>query len=156
MSPFLLAVRHLRWLARIPLMPQIFDGLLLAFTAMFHPERLLVMEALEEGALRIPGVHPRLHRFGGVEFCLGGRGELGHMHGHGLLDVRLQKSTARAYLEAGKAIRHHVLPDSGWVSFQLKSPSDVPAALELLKTARSERLAPRRRVVPVVGLEPTR
>jgi hypothetical protein len=31
------------------------------------------------------------------------------------------------------ATRHHVLPDSGWVSFRINSTSDVDAAIALLR-----------------------
>lgn len=131
---FLWVVRHGRWLARVPLLPQLFDALLLAWTAAFHRRRLRAMEALEDAALALPGVRPRVHRFGGTEFCQSGR-ELGHVHGHGLLDVRLPHAEAAALLAAGRVRPHHVLPRSGWVSFALESEADVPFALELLRRA---------------------
>jgi hypothetical protein len=30
---------------------------------------------------------------------------------------------------------HHVFPDSGWISFWLKSPADIAQALELFEIA---------------------
>ena len=131
---FLWVVRHARWLARVPLLPQLFDALLLVWTAVFRRARLRALEALESAALALPGVCPRVHRFGGLEFHQAGR-ELGHVHGHGLLDVRLPRADAAALLAAGRVQRHHVLPRSGWVSFQLRSEADVPFALELLERA---------------------
>ena len=131
---FLWVVRRGRWLARVPLLPQLFDALLLAWTATFRRERLRALEALEARALALPGVTPRVHRFGGMEFCQAGR-ELGHVHGHGLLDVRLPRPEALALLAAGRVRPHHVLPRSGWVSFSLESEADVPFALELLQRA---------------------
>ncbi len=59
-------VRYLRWLARVPGLPQFFDALLLAGTCLFHGARLVAMEILETQALRIPGVHHKWHRFGGM------------------------------------------------------------------------------------------
>lgn len=135
---FLFVVRHLRWLARVPGAPQLFDALLLAWTSLFHRKRLAAMEALERAVLQTsPDVRLRVHRFGGVEFSLGKR-ELGHLHGHGLLDVWVGRAEAARLLRAGAVRPHHVLPDSGWVSFQLESLADVPRALALL----TERAAP--------------
>jgi hypothetical protein len=44
---FRFVVRHLRWLAHVPLAPQLFDALLLAWTAVFHRETLRAIERLE-------------------------------------------------------------------------------------------------------------
>ena len=131
---FLWVVRHLRWLARVPLLPQLFDALLLAWTAAFRRPRLRAMEALEAAALSLPGVTLHTHRLGGAEFHRGGR-ELGHVHGHGLLDVRLSRSEAATLLAAGRVKPHHILPRSGWVSYPLESEADVPFALALLERA---------------------
>lgn len=131
---FLFAVRHLRWLAGVPFFPQLLDSLLLASVWVFHPQRVKAMELLESEMLRLPGISLRVHRFGGMEFHHAGLGELGHVHGHGLLDLKLGKEKARRWIEAGRVKPHHVLPTSGWVSLQLDSPADVPFALELLQT----------------------
>ncbi len=132
---FLLVVRHGRWLARVPLFPQVFDALLLAWTCLAHRPRLAAMEALEARALTLPGVRLRVHRLGGTEF-VGGTRELGHVHGHGLLDVRLTRADAAGCLAVGDVLPHHVFPPtSGWISYQLQTPADVPRALELLRLA---------------------
>ena len=36
-------------------------------------------------------------------------------------------------VRAGRAERHHVLPDSGWVSYRIGGPADVPGAIELFR-----------------------
>ena len=36
---------------------------------------------------------------------------------------------------AGKAERHHVLPESGWVSFWIRREGDEAQAIELLRSA---------------------
>ena len=131
---FLWVVRHLRWLARVPLLPQLFDALLLGWTALFRRERVHAMDALEAGALALPGVTLHVHRLGGIEFHRAGR-ELGHVHGHGLLDVRLPRAEASELLAAQRVRPHHVMPRSGWVSFLLESEADVPFAVELLRRA---------------------
>lgn len=135
MKVFEFVVRHLRWLARVPALPQIFDSALLGWTCLAHRPRLAAMEALEAGALRMPGVRLRVHRFGGIEFAGEDCGELGHLHGHGLLDVRVGRDRARFLIAQGRVRRHHVFPDSTWVSYQLERSSDVPFAIELLMLA---------------------
>jgi hypothetical protein len=130
-------VRHLRWLARVPGLPQIFDALLVAWTALFHRRRLRATEAIEAAALQQPGMELRMHRFGGVEFTVAGR-ELGHLHGNGLLDVRVGCKSARALVHAGQAEPHHVLGESAWISFWVQSTEDVPNAVDLLKTVSEQ------------------
>ena len=125
-------VRYLRWLACVPGLPQFFDALLLATTCLFHRARLIAMERLEADALRIPGVFLKMHRFGGIEFVHNDGRELGHLHGHGLLDVPVGRPAADLLLARGRVRPHHVFPRSKWVSFQIESIADVPFALELL------------------------
>ena len=57
---------------------------------------------------------------------------LGHLHGHGLLDVLVGRQKGKILIAAGKVRSHHVFPKSSWISFQLESIADVPFALELL------------------------
>ncbi len=133
MSVFEFAVRRMRWLARVPLAPQVFDALLLAWTAVRHRERLGAMEAIEAAALEIPGVRLTVHRLGGVGFSLGGR-ELGHLHGNGLLDMHTGRKLARELVAAGRAEPHHFFGESGWVSYWVRSAADVSGAAELLRS----------------------
>jgi hypothetical protein len=95
------------------------------------------MEKLETEALRLPGVRLKVHRFGGIEFVQDGGRELGHLHGHGLLDVPVGNEAAPSLIAAGRVRPHHVFPRSKWVSFQIESGADVPFALELLTMAGS-------------------
>ncbi len=78
------------------------------------------------------GVTSRAHRFGGIEFKLGKR-ELGHIHGNTLVDIPFSKSIRNELVDSGKVLPHHVLPDSGWISFYLKKDDDVAIAIELFK-----------------------
>jgi hypothetical protein len=86
--------------------------------------------------LQIDGVTLRTHRFGGIEFHHETRGELGHVHGHGLLDVRLTRKLAGELIEKGRVRGHHVFPASRWISFQLEKKEDVSYAIQLLELAR--------------------
>ena len=131
---FRFVVRHLRWLARVPLAAQMFDALLLTWTAVFHPQTLRAIESLEAAALRLPGVREGRHRFGGFGFICEGH-EFAHVHGNGLLDVKLTRERAAEIVAAGRAEAHHVFGPSAWVSFRLRTPEDCGAALGLLNIA---------------------
>ena len=72
------------------------------------------------------------HRFGGVEFMLGTR-EIGHLHGDRLLDVPFPKRVRDELVATDLAKPHHVLPESGWVSFFIEKEADVDAAIALLR-----------------------
>jgi hypothetical protein len=85
-----------------------------------------------------PGITASPHRFGGTEFQLGRR-EIGHIHGDSLVDIPFPTKVRNELVAAGAAEPHHVLPDSGWVSFYLRQPEQVAAAIALLR--RSYELA---------------
>jgi len=134
---FYFVVRYLRWAARVPGLPHLFDASLLAGTCVFRRSRLAAMDTFEAEALRLPGVRLGVHRFGGTEFVEKQGRELGHLHGHGLLDVSVGRQAASALLTDGRVRPHHVFPRSNWISFQIESQADVPFALELLTMAQS-------------------
>jgi predicted DNA-binding protein (MmcQ/YjbR family) len=77
------------------------------------------------------GVSSAPHRFGGVEYRLGTR-ELGHIHGDHLVDIPFTKKVRDEIVNAGLAQPHHILPETGWVSFYLREEDDVQKAIELL------------------------
>ena len=79
-----------------------------------------------------PGVTAQPHRFGGVEYGIGKR-EIGHIHGDHLVDIPFPKKVRDAIVAAGRAQPHHILPDTGWVSFYLRQESDVEQAIALLR-----------------------
>jgi hypothetical protein len=79
-----------------------------------------------------PGVTSGPHRFGGIEFRVGRR-ELGHLHGDRLADLPFPVAVRDRLVREGKAERHHVLPDSGWVSRRIRSDEDVAAVIALFR-----------------------
>jgi hypothetical protein len=78
------------------------------------------------------GVSAHPHRFGGVEYRIGRR-EIGHVHGDHLVDIPFPTRIRDQAVAAGRAQAHHVLPDSGWVSFYMREPEDVEHAIGLLE-----------------------
>ena len=78
------------------------------------------------------GIESHPHRFGGTEFRIGKR-EIGHIHGDHLVDIPFPKKIRDEIVAAGEASPHHILPETGWVSFYLKEDGDIERALALLK-----------------------
>ena len=78
------------------------------------------------------GVASQPHRFGGVEYVIGRR-EIGHIHGDSLVDIPFPKKMRDEIVAAGRAQPHHILPDSGWISFYLRQVPDVEQAIILLE-----------------------
>ena len=77
------------------------------------------------------GVSTSPHRFGGVEYLLGTR-ELGHIHGDYLVDIPFPKKIREEIVNAKLAEPHHILPETGWISFYLREAGDIQKAIELL------------------------
>lgn len=78
------------------------------------------------------GIAASPHRFGGIEFNLGTT-EIGHLHRNGLVDIPFNSKIRNQLIAEGKAEPHHVLPDTGWISFYIRSDADVQAAIDLFK-----------------------
>jgi hypothetical protein len=87
---------------------------------------------IERAVAAWPGVTVEPHRFGGVEFRVGRR-EIGHLHGDRLADLPFPIAVRDGLIQEGKAARHHIQPESGWVSVYIRSKDDVPAVIELFR-----------------------
>jgi hypothetical protein len=91
-----------------------------------------VAETIQDELLSWDGVTAEPHRFGGVEFLLGRR-ELGHLHGDRLADLPFPRRVRDELVGSGRAVPHHVLPDSGWVSVRIAGPEDVANVVDLFR-----------------------
>jgi hypothetical protein len=78
------------------------------------------------------GVTAEPHRFGGVEFRVNHH-EIGHLHGSRQADLPFPRRVREELVASGRASLHHVLPDTGWVSYYIHGPDDVPGALQLFR-----------------------
>ena len=87
---------------------------------------------IESVVLTWEGVESVPHQFGGREFRVGRR-ELGHLHGERLLDLPFPVAIREQLVREGRAEPHHILPETGWVSFHIRQSSDVTHAIELLR-----------------------
>jgi len=79
-----------------------------------------------------PGVTVEPHRFGGLEYRVGRR-EIGHVHGDALADLPFPVAIRRQLVAAHRAMPHHILPDSGWVSYVMRTPVDADGAIALFR-----------------------
>ncbi len=89
-------------------------------------------EIVEREVLGWPGVEARPHRFGEVEFRLSGH-EIGHLHGSRMADLPFPVRMRKELVAEGKAEPHHLLPQTGWVSYYPRGPEDAPAVVELFR-----------------------
>ncbi len=87
-----------------------------------------------------PGVEAGPHRFAGREFTLAGR-ELGHVHGDRQADIPFPKRVRDIVVREGRTSRHHLFPESGWVTKYLESPEDVEGAVWLFRVAYLYKIA---------------
>jgi hypothetical protein len=131
---FAFVVRKLRWLAKVPGAPQVFDAALLLSTALLHPRCLRAISAVEKNAQRLPGVTLGVHRLGGIGFFFRGK-ESSHIHGNGLLDCFVGRTNREQLVNDGRALPHHIFPRSGWISYWVQDDKDVRPALDLIRMA---------------------
>jgi hypothetical protein len=89
-------------------------------------------ETITKAVIAWTGVTSQPHRFGGLEYVIGRR-EIGHIHGDYLVDIPFPKKVRDEIVAAGRAQPHHVLPETGWVSFYIREEGDVEKAIGLLR-----------------------
>jgi hypothetical protein len=90
------------------------------------------LKMLEGQTCTWPGLSAKPHRFGGRVFRLG-RSEVGHVHNDGAVEIPLTPSFRDELLAEGLAERHRTCPNSGWVTYHVRSEEDVDHAAWLLR-----------------------
>jgi hypothetical protein len=96
------------------------------------PDTSDIFEKVKATLANWPGVTLQPHRFGGTEFRVAGK-EMGHMHGSSLADFPLPMSVRNQLIADRRVSPHHVLPNSGWVSFWINGSEDFEPLIELFK-----------------------
>jgi hypothetical protein len=91
-----------------------------------------ILERLQRNILTWPGMTAAPHRFGGIEFNLGSV-EVGHVHRNGMVDIPFNSKIRNQLVAERLAEPHHLLKDTGWISFYIHSDSDGDAALRLFR-----------------------
>jgi len=91
-----------------------------------------VLKKLEDEVSTWPHVSVHSHRFGGREFLFG-KAEVGHVHIGGIVDIPFPRSVRDALLVEDLAEEHHWVPNSGWITFRMRSETDLTHALWLMR-----------------------
>jgi hypothetical protein len=95
-------------------------------------EAMNSVKKLEEVVSVWPQISVHPHRFGGCEFLFGSA-EVGHVHMNGVVDIPFPRSVHDALLSEGLAEQHHWVPNSGWVTFRVRTEQDTHHALWLMR-----------------------
>ena len=90
------------------------------------------LEKLEQEVSSWPQVSSHPHRFGGREFSFGSA-EIGHIHTGGIVDIPFPRSVRDALLVDRLAEEHHWVPNSGWITFRIRSEQDLKHAFWLMR-----------------------
>ena len=91
-----------------------------------------IAEQVEQVVMSWPDVEKLPHRFGGVEFRVKGH-EIGHMHGSRQADLPFSVKTREELVASGRASLHHILPETGWVSYYIRGQESVPGLIDLFR-----------------------
>jgi len=100
----------------------------------YNQERIMssIAELVEHEVMSWPNVERLPHRFGGIEFRVNGH-EIGHLHGNRQADLPFSVRTREELVAAGRASLHHILPQTGWVSYYIRGSESVPGLIELFR-----------------------
>jgi len=90
------------------------------------------LKELEDAVSAWPSISIHPHRFGGKEFRFGSA-EVGHVNTGGVVDIPFPRSVHDALLAGGLAEEHRWVPNSGWITFNVRSDEDLKHALWLMR-----------------------
>ena len=91
-----------------------------------------IAEQIVQEVMSWPGVTSESHR-GGMIFFHVGRREIGHLHGERLADLPFPVRIREKLVSEGKAELHYLHPKTGWVSYYIRSESDIDPIVELFR-----------------------
>src|ERR1700735_4147295 len=92
------------------------------------------LKKLEEEVGSWANISVQPHRFDGREFLFGAA-EVGHVHATGIVDIPFPRSVRDALLADGLAEEHHWVPNSGWITFRIRSEEDLQHAVWLMRVS---------------------
>lgn len=90
------------------------------------------VKKLEEIVASWPEISVHPHQFRAREFRFG-KAEVGHVHDGGIVDIPFPRALRDALLQEKLAEEHYWVPDSGWVTFRLRSQEDLRDAIWLMR-----------------------
>ena len=88
--------------------------------------------ALEIEVKSWDGIEAVTHRFGGTEFKWNNV-EIGHIHRGGMTDIPFTRRIRQALVATQLAQPHHFLPETGWITFYIRTSEDVETACILMR-----------------------
>jgi len=91
-----------------------------------------IAERIAREVLRWLGTSSQPHRFGGVEFRYAGH-ELGHLHGSRQADLPFPVRIREELVASGRASPHHILPQTGWVTYYISGEDDIARVAALFR-----------------------
>ena len=97
-----------------------------------------LLKTIEHEVLGWPGVWKKRDEDGpggvGVTGYRLGKPQIGHVHDDGHADFRFPREVRDELIRSGQAIAHPAFPNSRTtVSYRIRTPEDVPGALELFR-----------------------
>ena len=101
----------------------------------------IIIDRIRKEIISWPYVTAEPHRFGGIEFRVNNR-EMGHIHGERVADIPFSMNLRNELVNSGRVKPHHVLPQSGWVSYYINKEDDITAVIELFRL-RHQQLKPK-------------
>src|SRR6202022_757726 len=90
------------------------------------------LKKLEGEVSAWPSISVRPHRFRGREFLFRSA-EVGHVHQGGIVHIPFPRSVRDALLAEGLAEKHQWVPNSGWITFRVRSDKDLQHAVWLMR-----------------------
>jgi hypothetical protein len=94
------------------------------------------LKNLEDTVSSWPKVSVHPHQFSAREFRFE-KAEVGHVHDGGIVDVPFPRPIRDALLAERLAEEHHWVPNSGWVTFRVRSDKDLQRAIWLMRLSYS-------------------
>lgn len=90
-------------------------------------------EKIKQELLSWKGVTIHEHNFVTLMFYVDGE-EMGHLHGDSIADLKFPARLSKTLVKEGRVSPHHVIPKSGWVSYEIRdTKEDVEAVIELFR-----------------------
>ena len=88
-----------------------------------------ITETIKDEILKWPGITTEPNRFGRIEFLVNKK-EMGHLHGERLADLPFAIEIRKELVASGRALPHHIYPESGWVSYWIRNSGDILAVVK--------------------------
>lgn len=118
----------------IPFLPILIDEQLKILTLFTKPKVFENMIELNKWIKSLDNIKTKYHKYGGIEYTLNAK-EICHIHGDGLVDVKLTKELKSKYINKEQVEPHHELPTSNMISYQLTKNDNLELIKEIIYDA---------------------